>query len=444
LRSWGGWVRGCDSIRGVKAAVLGSPIAHSLSPALHRAGYAALGLAEWSYGRTELVADQLAGFLASLDAEWRGLSLTMPLKVACLEVADEVTPLAARAGAGNTLVRTPQGWLADNTDIPGLVDALLPAWKGWTRAAVLGAGATARSSVLALESLGVSEVSVYARRPAQASELITWAAQAAPGLQLSAHDLSTWTVGDEPMVVSTLPAGGADVSGLPPRQGLLFDAVYAGWPTPLARAASASGMEVIGGIELLIAQARRQFELFTGQTPPELAMRAAAAAALSQKVVLVGFMGAGKTTVGRQLAARLGMAFVDVDEAVSASQGRGIAQIFAEDGEAGFRALEAATIADLLTGAPAVIALGGGALATEAVRRSLVGQQVILLDISLADALARVGGDEGRPMLTRSDLAEVYAARQDAYRAAATVVVPAVGEVDAVVAAAMRAVRRRG
>jgi shikimate dehydrogenase len=428
----------------VKAAVLGSPIAHSLSPALHRAGYAALGLTDWSYTSLELNADQLAGFVAGLDADWRGLSLTMPLKVACLEVADEVTPLAARAGAGNTLVRTKAGWLADNTDIGGLVAALLPAWKGWRRAAVLGAGATARSSVLALEGLGVDEVRVYARNAERAAELIGWAAVAAPGLNLEARDLSSWTEGAEPAVLSTLPAGAVDPTGLERRDGLLFDAVYDGWPTNLARAAVASGMEVIGGIELLLAQAALQFKLFTGQEAPELAMRAAAAAALSPKVVLIGFMGAGKTTVGRLLAARLGMAFIDADEAIVAAAGRSIAQIFDADGEAGFRELEAATIADLLTAAPAVIALGGGAVTTEAVRKALARHQVVLLDISLADALTRVGADPGRPMLARADLAEVYAARQQAYREAATIVVPAAAEPEAVAAAAIRAVRGRG
>lgn len=425
---------------GVKAAVLGSPIAHSLSPVLHRAGYAALGLTDWSYTRVELVAADLAGFVAGLDDTWRGLSLTMPLKVACLEVADQVTGLAARAGAGNTLVRTPDGWLADNTDIPGLVMALRPAWQGWTTAAILGAGATARSAVLALAALGVSEVRVYARSAPRAAELINWAGEVAPTLHLEARDLATWVDGDEPVVVSTLPAGAADPAGLRPRSGLLFDAVYAGWPTPVATAANAAGMEVIGGIELLIAQAALQFELFTGSRPPELAMRAAAAAALSEKIVLVGFMGAGKTTVGRLLAARLGMTFIDVDAAIAAEQGRSVAQIFAEDGEAGFREIEAATIADLLTGLPAVIALGGGALTTEAVRQSLVGQRVVLLDVSLADALARVGGDPKRPMLS-GDVEGLYATRQDAYRDAATVVVPAAGEAALVAEAVWAALR---
>jgi shikimate dehydrogenase len=426
---------------GVKAAVLGSPIAHSLSPALHRVGYAALGLTDWSYSRFELVATQLPGFVAGLDAQWRGLSLTMPLKVACLEVADQVTPLAARAGAGNTLVRTSDGWLADNTDIPGLVMALRPAWHGWSQAAVLGAGATARSAVLALEALGVTEAHIYARNALRAGQLIDWAREAASGLRLDARDLSTWVDGDEPVVLSTLPGGAADPTGLSPRGGLLFDAVYAGWPTPLAAAANAAGMEVVGGIELLIAQAALQFELFTGQRPPELAMRAAAAAALSKKIVLVGFMGAGKTTVGRRLAARLGMDFVDADEAVVTTTGRSVADIFATDGEARFRELEAATIADLLTGFPAVIALGGGALGSEAVRQALAGHQVLLLDISLAEALARVGGDADRPMLARDDLAQLYDSRQEAYHAVATAVVASAAEVDDVVEAAFAAVR---
>ncbi len=153
----------------MKAAVLGSPVAHSLSPVLHAAGYAELGLTGWSYGRFELQADELAGFVAGLDGDWRGLSLTMPLKEACLAVAAEVTPLARRAGAGNTLVRLDSGdWRADNTDVPGLVDALRPAWEAdWTRAAILGAGATARSALLALAELEVTRVHVYARNQAK-------------------------------------------------------------------------------------------------------------------------------------------------------------------------------------------------------------------------------------------------------------------------------------
>jgi len=269
----------------VKAAVLGSPVAHSLSPVLHAAGYAALGLTGWSYGRFELQADELAGFVAGLDGDWRGLSLTMPLKEACLAVAAEVTPLARRAGAGNTLVRLDSGdWRADNTDVPGLVDALRPAWDaGWTRAAILGAGATARSALLALADLEVTRVQVYARNQARGQQLLSWAAMAAPGVDVSSAPLDQWFAGSEPAVLSTLPGGAADGLVVPERRGgLLFDAVYAGWPTPLARAAATAGMAVVGGLDLLVHQAARQFALFTGRPAPLEAMFAAGRAALGE------------------------------------------------------------------------------------------------------------------------------------------------------------------
>ena len=426
----------------MRAAVLGSPIEHSLSPALHRAGYAALGLSGWSYDRYDLFAGELPGFVAGLGSEWRGLSLTMPLKAACLQVADRVTDLARRAGVGNTLVRTPDGWLADNTDIPGLVAALRPAWRGWDAAAVLGAGATARSSLLSLAGLGVRRVSVYARNAARAADLVAWAVDAAPGVRVEARDLVTWTEADEPVVVSTLPAGAADGSGLAHRSGLLFDVVYAGWPTALARSAAAAGMEVVGGVELLIGQAALQFELFTGQQVPELVLRAAAAAALTPKVVMIGFMGAGKTTVGRLLADRLGLDFVDTDDVVEATAGRRTAEIFDDLGEPGFRQLEAATIAEVLCGPPAVVSLGGGALYSESVRRVLAGHQVVLLDVPLDEALRRVGSDLRRPMLA-GNVPALYASREDAYHAAATLVISAVGDPQAIAGTAAAALRSR-
>jgi len=270
----------------VKAAILGSPVAHSLSPVLHTAGYAELGLADWSYGRFELQPGDLPDFVDGLDAEWRGLSLTMPLKKTCLEVAAEISPLALRAGAGNTLVRLPSGaWRAYNTDIPGLAEALRPAWDpAWALAASLGAGATARSALLALTDLGVTRVRVFARDQTRAREFIAWAEMASPQVEVTSAPLEDWAAGSEPAVVSCLPGGVADgflLAG--PRFGLLFDAIYAGWPTPLARSAAAAGMTVIGGLDLLVHQAARQFTLFTGRPAPLGAMFAAGRAALEEK-----------------------------------------------------------------------------------------------------------------------------------------------------------------
>jgi len=271
--------------------VLGSPVEHSLSPDLHNAGYAAIGLTDWRYGRHRVEEADLPGFLAGLDPDWRGLSLTMPLKRACLEVAEQVSALARRAGAGNTLVRRPDGgWDAHNTDVGGLVDALTPHWRpDWQAAAVLGAGATARSALLALELFGTGRATVYARDPGRAGELTDWAERAGVAVEIGIAPLAAWGAAEEPVVLSTLPpVPGVESSLAHPRAGLLFDAVYADWPTPLARAATSAGMAVVGGLDLLVHQAARQFELFTGVAAPVAAMRAAGLARLAQPAAGTG------------------------------------------------------------------------------------------------------------------------------------------------------------
>ena len=144
-------------------------------------------------------------------------------------------------------------------------------------------------------------------------------------------------------------------------------------------------------------------------------------------IVLIGFMGAGKTTVGRLLADRLGLPFLDSDEVVETSEGLSVRELFELRGEAGFRRIEAATIIGLLDGPEVVLAVGGGALATPEVRAALVGNQVVLLDVAFEEALERVEDDPGRPMLHQPGLSGLYDRRQDAYRAAAEVAVPVSG-----------------
>jgi shikimate kinase len=152
-------------------------------------------------------------------------------------------------------------------------------------------------------------------------------------------------------------------------------------------------------------------------------------------IVLVGFMGAGKTTVGRLLARELGVPFVDADAAIEAAAGLSVPEIFSSRGETGFRQVEAETIAELLARDDVVLALGGGALGSEDVLQALTGHRVVLLDVPLAEALARVGGDASRPMLARPDLGDLYEGRQQAYRDAASVVVPVAGRTPREVAA---------
>jgi shikimate dehydrogenase len=271
-----------------RAAVLGRPVAHSLSPVLHSAGYAAAGLTDWEYTAIECGEGELAPLVAGLAAEWVGLSLTMPLKQQALRVAGEVDPLVAALGAANTLVRRGSGWCATNTDVPGMVDAL--AAVGCTsaeRVAVLGAGGTARAALAAARALGADEVVVYARRLASVAELHPVVGHL--GLTLVHRDFADAAqaarVAD--VVISTVPAGAADRVDVAWRPGaILFDVLYHPWPTPLAVSAKAAGCRVVSGLDLLLAQAVHQFVLFTGVPAPVAAMRDAL-------VTAAGFTAAG-------------------------------------------------------------------------------------------------------------------------------------------------------
>ncbi len=273
----------------MRAAVLGSPITHSLSPTLHRAGYRAAGLSGWEYDAHEVTADGLAGFVGGLGPDWRGLSLTMPLKEVAAEVATAVDAVAQRAAAANTLVRRPDGgWDATNTDVVGVVRALSPHLReAPTRALVLGAGATARSAVLALAELGVITLTVRARDTGRAADLLAWALDLGAGIRNgSVAGLGPWVTTRDDVVVSTLPgsAGEAAAGTVPAaHHGILLDVVYAGWPTPLARAAAGAGMTVVSGLDMLVHQAGEQFRLFTGHDAPIEAMAAAGRAALGQE-----------------------------------------------------------------------------------------------------------------------------------------------------------------
>ncbi len=262
----------------VRAAVLGSPVAHSLSPALHSAGYAALGLEDWTYARIETREDELVGRVAGLDEAWRGLSLTMPLKEIAFDVAADISEVARRAGAINTLVRREDlRWDATNTDVAGIVGAL--SRPEVESAIVLGTGATARSAVLALAECGVSFVRVAARRPVAAEALREWALGTTRRVRIQPVPLQEWTAEPVSLIVSTLPPQPSQVLGeLLAHAGdrwagsTLLDVVYADWPTPLARAAAAAGLTVVSGVDMLVHQAAEQFRLFTGHEAPVEAM----------------------------------------------------------------------------------------------------------------------------------------------------------------------------
>jgi shikimate dehydrogenase len=255
-----------------KAAVLGSPIAHSWSPQLHLAAYRALGLHGWTYDRIECTADELPGLVAGFGPEWVGVSVTMPGKFAALRFADERTARAELVGSANTLVRTNAGWRADNTDIDGVKGALGPMTG---RAAVLGSGGTAPAVVVGLAELGVQDISVVARNQDKAAPLLALGSRL--GVDIGWIALGTTLVGVD-VVVSTIPADvaaeHADTVAATP---LLLDAIYDPWPTPLAAAVKAAGGRVVSGLQMLLHQAFTQVEQFTGLPAPTAAMRAALA-----------------------------------------------------------------------------------------------------------------------------------------------------------------------
>ncbi|MCT9083053.1 shikimate dehydrogenase [Streptomyces fulvoviolaceus] len=268
-----------------RAAVLGSPIAHSLSPVLHRAAYEELGLTGWSYDRFELDEAALPGFFGQLGPEWAGLSLTMPLKRAVIPLLDEISETAASVEAVNTVVFTEDGRrVGDNTDIPGMVAALRE--RGIEQvetAAILGAGATASSALAALARICTGEVVAYVRSEARAAEMRQW------GKRLDI-DVRTadWADAAEalrsPLVIATTPAGATDAlaAAVPERPAALFDVLYDPWPTELAARWSMVGGAVVSGLDLLVHQAVLQVEQMTGHAPaPVLAMRKAGEQALA-------------------------------------------------------------------------------------------------------------------------------------------------------------------
>jgi shikimate dehydrogenase len=269
-----------------RAAVLGSPIEHSLSPVLHGAAYRALDLQGWRYDKIECDEPGLPRLVDGMGPEWAGLSLTMPLKRVVMTVADGVSPLAEAVGAANTLVFSPAGGRrADNTDVAGLVSALREA--GLSRveqAVILGAGGTAQAALAAVRELGCASPIVLVRNLARAGELRETAERLGMRPTISGG-LFTEPLPAADLVISTLPGGAADplsATRWKPDTTVL-DVVYARWPTPFAGSAQAAGCPVVSGLTVLLYQAVAQVELMTCHPGPVEAMRTALVAAVAAR-----------------------------------------------------------------------------------------------------------------------------------------------------------------
>ncbi len=274
----------------MRAAVLGKPIAHSLSPVLHRAAYEALGLTGWTYEAVECDEAGLAAYVESRGADWAGLSLTMPLKRTVLPLLDHIDPVAAATGGVNTVVFRPDGRYGYNTDVQGIVDALTEAGAPAPGSVtIVGGGATACSALAAVAQLGGESADVAVRDPSRAHDLLDAAIRLHVHVRFrSFAQLEQDDAVVPDLLISTVPAGAADRYAERMRltrhvPATLMDVVYAPWPTELAKAATDRGATVVSGFAMLLHQAVAQVELMTGKPAPVEAMRSAGERELARR-----------------------------------------------------------------------------------------------------------------------------------------------------------------
>jgi shikimate dehydrogenase len=270
-----------------RLGVLGWPVAHSRSPAMHNAALAALGMEEWRYQLLPVAPERFAETVRALPgAGFVGANVTIPHKHAALALADTASDAARAIGAANTLTFTPDGAIAaENTDAPGFLAALSVSPRGMS-ALVLGAGGSARAVVWALREAGAGEVSIWNRTPARAAALardLDARAVTAPeaadllvnctSVGLESEDGSLKQSATETQGLN-LPAVTFDQVG---NYSYVVDLVYSSSPTPLLAAARSHGVRAVGGLEILLAQGALSFKLWTGVQPPLDVMRRALA-----------------------------------------------------------------------------------------------------------------------------------------------------------------------
>lgn len=257
-----------------RLAVLGSPIAHSQSPAIHNAAYRALRL-DWGYERFELTEPELAGFLAGRGPDWRGFSLTMPLKHEAFALADDLDHAARATGAVNTLligeVQGARRLRGFNTDVAGLVNSLAEhGMRGATQVCVLGGGATAGSAILAAAALGAESVTVAVRTPAKAEGLHRQAEAAGLALRIVPLDAAVAAASASQLIINTLPGGsdtGLVFDAATIARVTLYDVAYAPWPSALGAQWQRAGGQLVSGLGMLLHQALVQVRIFVAGDP---------------------------------------------------------------------------------------------------------------------------------------------------------------------------------
>lgn len=388
----------------LKCGLVGEKLGHSYSPAIHAM------LADYEYKLYELSAQELPGFIK--DGAWDGLNVTIPYKKTVLPLCDELSDRARRIGSVNTLVRRADGSIyGDNTDAYGfeaLVRRSNIAVKG-KKALILGSGGASLAVIAALEDMGAGSITVISRGGEDNYD------------NISRHS-------DADIIVNTTPVGmypstgaaAVDLESFPDCSGVL-DIIYNPARTALVLQAERLKIPCAGGLYMLVAQAKRSSELFCGAEYDDKVIDSITAHLQNQmqNIVIIGMPGSGKSTVAAALGQLLHRPVYEADAMIAEKAGMSIPDIFAKEGEEGFRRLETQTLAELGKLSGAVISTGGGCVTRE-VNYPLLHQNghIVCLERDI-DKLPK----DGRPISLRSDLHELYQKRLPMYRAFADMAV---------------------
>lgn len=387
----------------LRCGLLGETLGHSYSPMIHHQ------LGDYDYRLFEIPRDALDAFLESGD--WDGLNVTIPYKKAVVPYCGTLSEAAAKLQSVNTLVRRPDGTLyGDNTDLYGFLymmrrSGIQPAGK---KALVLGSGGASVTVKAALEQLGASVTVISRSGPDNYANLDRHA--------------------DARIIANTTPVGmyphngaaAVDLRQFPHCEGVL-DIVYNPARTALLLQAEELGIPCAGGLSMLVAQARRSSELFTGAVMDDGVLERVERTVQGRlrNIVLIGMPGSGKTTIAAALSRTLGREAVEADDLISQKAGMSIPEIFAQSGEEGFRALETEVLAEQGKRSGIILSTGGGCV-TRPENYPLLHQNGVIF--CLTRALSKLPTD-GRPISQSTNLTQLYARREPLYRRFADVMV---------------------
>lgn len=382
--------------------LIGEKLGHSYSQMIHAR------LADYRYELKEVAPERLDAFIEARN--FRGLNVTIPYKQAVMKHCAELSPEAMEVGSVNTLIVRPDGSLyGHNTDIDGFIYMLRRGEidPAGAKAVILGSGGTSLTARAALTRLGAREIVTVSRKgPVDYAAL--YAEHADAEILVNATPVGMYPKnGASPVELDRLPK----VRGV-------ADVIYNPEKTALILAAQAKGIPAVSGLSMLVAQAREAAELFAGHAIPAGRVEdiVSEIGAQTLNLILVGMPGCGKSTLGQAVAAALQREFVDCDAEIVRRAGKSIPEIFAQDGEGAFRALESGVLADVCRGHGLVISTGGGAVLREENRDAMRQNGRVCL---IRRALALLPRD-GRPLSASEDaVARLWEARRAAYETAA-------------------------